>query len=34
MPQIATKLNKVEVGPNHRLGTPWVGAFKQLKSQS
>ncbi len=33
MPQIATKLNKVEVGPNHRLGTPWVGAYKQLKSQ-
>jgi hypothetical protein len=34
MPQIAAKLNKVEVGPNHRLGAPWVGAFKQLKSQA
>jgi hypothetical protein len=33
MTQIAAKLNKIEVSPNHRLGTPWVGAFKALKSQ-
>ncbi len=30
IPQIAQKLSKVEVSPNHRLGTPWVGAYKQL----
>lgn len=32
LPQIANKLNKVEVSDNHRLGQPWVGAFKQMKS--
>lgn len=32
IPQIAQKLNKIEVSPNHRLGTPWVGAYKQLTS--
>ena len=32
LPQIAGKLSKVEVSDNHRLGQPWVGAFKQLKS--
>jgi hypothetical protein len=31
MPTIAGKLNKVQVSDNHRLGTPWVGAFKQLQ---
>ena len=30
MPQIAGKFNKVVVSENHRLGKPWVGAFKQL----
>ncbi len=30
MPQIAQKFNKVVVSDNHRLGKPWVGAFKQL----
>lgn len=30
MPQIAQKLGKIEVSANHRLGQPWVGAFKQL----
>ena len=30
IPQIAQKLNKIEVSDNHRLGKPWVGAFKQL----
>jgi hypothetical protein len=32
MPQIAQKLSKVTVSENHRLGKPWVGAFKQLTS--
>lgn len=32
IPQIAQKLNKIEVSPNHRLGKPWQGAFKQLMS--
>ena len=30
MPQIAQKFSKVMVSDNHRLGKPWVGAFKQL----
>jgi hypothetical protein len=30
IPQIAQKLSKIEVSDNHRLGKPWVGAFKQL----
>ena len=32
MPQIAQKLGKIVVSDNHRLGKPWVGAYKQLKS--
>lgn len=32
IPQIAQKLSKIEVSPNHRLGRPWVGAFEQLTS--
>lgn len=32
MPQIAQKLSKIEVSPNHRLGKPWVGAYQQLTS--
>jgi len=28
--QIAQKLNKIKVSENHRMGTPWVGAWKQL----
>ena len=32
IPQIAQKLNKVEVSNNHRLGKPWEGAFRQLTS--
>ena len=32
IPQIAQKLSKIEVSNNHRLGQPWVGAFKQLTS--
>jgi hypothetical protein len=30
MPQIAQKFNKVEVSDNHRLGTPWTGAYSLL----
>jgi hypothetical protein len=30
IPQIAQKLSKIAVSENHRLGKPWVGAFKQL----
>jgi hypothetical protein len=30
MPQIAQKFNKIVISENHRLGKPWVGAFKQL----
>jgi hypothetical protein len=29
--QVAQKLGKVEVSQNHRLGTPWVGAWAQLR---
>ena len=28
--QIAQKLSKISVSENHRLGKPWVGAFKEL----
>ena len=28
--QIAEKLGKVKVSDNHRMGQPWVGAWKQL----
>jgi hypothetical protein len=30
MPQIASKLNKVEVSDNHRLGKPWGNAYALL----
>ena len=30
MPQIAQKFSKIEISKNHRLGTPWTGALKQL----
>lgn len=30
--QIAQKFGKVVIAQNHRLGRPWVGAFKQLGS--
>ena len=33
MPQIAQKLNKIVVSDHHRLGKPWVGAFKQLTTR-
>ena len=28
--QIAQKLHKVKVSERHRMGTPWVGAWKEL----
>jgi hypothetical protein len=30
MTQVAAKLNKVNVPAGHRLGRPWVGAWKKL----
>ncbi|HEX5836919.1 MAG TPA: hypothetical protein VFY26_03750 [Anaerolineales bacterium] len=30
IPQIAQKFSKIAVSENHRLGKPWVGAFRQL----
>lgn len=30
MPQIAQRFNKIEVSDNHRLGTPWAGAYTLL----
>lgn len=33
MPQIAQKFSKIEVSDNHRLGKPWVGAYKQLTTR-
>lgn len=32
MIQTAQKLNKVVVPAGHRLGRPWVGAYKELKN--
>ncbi len=29
--QIAQKLQKVKVSENHRMGSPWVGAWEKLK---
>ncbi len=31
--QVAAKLNGTTVPQRHRLGTPWVGAYTQLKQQ-
>ena len=30
MTQVAQKLSKINVPAGHRLGRPWVGAYKQL----
>ncbi|MFN8413750.1 MAG: hypothetical protein U0Z26_15315 [Anaerolineales bacterium] len=30
MPQLAQKFQKIEVSDNHRLGTPWTGAYTLL----
>ena len=32
--QSAQKLGKITVPPGHRLGRPWVGAWKQLKNSN
>jgi len=32
MPRIADKLNKIKVSDRHRLGKPWVGAWKTLQA--
>ncbi len=31
--QVAQRLGKVTVPEHHRLGTPWVGAWQELKKQ-
>ena len=31
--QIAQKLQKVKVSENHRMGKPWVGAWKKLEAE-
>ena len=31
--QVAQKLNKEQIPARHRLGTPWVGAYKHLQTQ-
>jgi hypothetical protein len=31
--KIAQKLNKVTVPEHHRLGTPWVGAWKKMTAR-
>jgi len=33
MPQIATKLNKIQVSDNHRMGKPWVGSHKRMQEE-
>ena len=33
LPQIASKLSRVEVGQNHRLGAPWTGSWDALRGQ-
>lgn len=33
MPQIAQKFSKVVVSENHRLGKPWMGAWRRLSSE-
>ena len=30
MPQIAIKLNKIQIAENHRLGKPWEGVYKRM----
>jgi hypothetical protein len=34
MTQVAAKLSKINVPPGHRLGRPWVGAWKKLSQES
>ena len=30
--QVAERLNGIQIAKNHRMGTPWVGAYRALKS--
>jgi hypothetical protein len=32
MPQIAQRFSKIQVSDSHRLGKPWVGAYRKLAS--
>jgi hypothetical protein len=32
--KIAQKFSKITIAAKHRLGTPWVGAYEQLKKKS
>lgn len=32
--QIGQKLNTIKIAEKHRLGTPWVGAWKRLKEEN
>ena len=29
--QVAERLNGIQIAQNHRLGTPWVGAYSKMK---
>ncbi len=33
LPQIAQKFSKVQVSENHRLGKPWVGAYRRMNDE-
>lgn len=33
MPQIASKLGKIQIAENHRLGKPWVGMYKRMMEE-
>ncbi len=33
LPQIASRLQKVEVAANHRLGKPWTGSWQALQGR-
>jgi hypothetical protein len=34
LPQIASKLNKIEISDHHRLGIPWTGSWTALRRQA
>jgi hypothetical protein len=31
--QIAERLNGIQIPQNHRMGTPWVGAYRKIKEE-
>ena len=33
MPEIASKLSKIQVSDNHRMGKPWVGSYKRMQEE-